>query len=224
MIKVQNLEFGYARDSFQLQVDSLTIDDMEQVAIVGPSGCGKTTLLHLIAGILAPPKQAVIVDGTDLGTLSETARRRFRITNIGLVFQEFELVEYLNVIDNVLLPCRIHSNLPATKERRQRALKLIEAVGLRDKTHRNVTKLSQGERQRAAICRALLPAPKLLLADEPTGNLDPDNKSKMIQLLAEQARESRASLLVVTHDHSLLSGFDRVIQIEQLGKTIAVNG
>lgn len=214
-IQVDQLQFTYAHSTFELSVDSMHVEPGEHVAIVGPSGCGKTTLLHLVAGILAAQPGMLRVLGQDLGLLSPRARRRFRIANIGLVFQEFELIEYLNVEENILLPFRIDRQLRLDRNTRARAAELAEQVGIGNKLKRNVIRLSQGERQRAAICRALITNPDLVLADEPTGNLDPSNKQRIVDLLAEHARRSRASLLVVTHDHSLLNDFQRVVEINQ---------
>lgn len=216
MIEIDQLCFRYPESEFELRIPELRIGESEQVAIVGPSGCGKTTLLHLIAGILAASEGSISVDGNNISTMSEKARRHFRVSKIGLVFQEFELLEYLNVADNILLSYRINGSLQLNAEVRERLQTLADRVGIKEKLLRNVNKLSQGERQRTAICRALLPSPRLLLADEPTGNLDPLNKQRIVDLLSQQARDSNASLLMVTHDHSLLDGFARVIDMDEL--------
>lgn len=215
-IQIDQLHFGYPHSGFALSIESMQVRPREHVAIVGPSGCGKTTLLHLTAGILGAKPGMLRVLGQDLGLLSPRGRRRFRIARIGLVFQEFELIEYLNVEENILLPYRIDRHLKLDQETRRRAAELAGLVGLENKLKRNVNRLSQGERQRAAICRALITNPDLVLADEPTGNLDPTNKQRIVDLLVEHARRSEASLLVVTHDHSLLGDFERVVEIDQL--------
>ena len=183
----------------------------EQVALVGPSGSGKTTLLHLVAGILTPDAGRVRVDGEDLASLEDAARRAFRVRRIGLVFQEFELLEYLSVLDNVLLPYRIHRELRLDAAARERACALAERLDIGDKLGRKPRSLSQGERQRAAVCRALVTGPPLLLADEPTGNLDPANKTRVLDTLFQLAAENGATILTVTHDHDLLPRFGRVI-------------
>lgn len=215
MIRIQGLAFAYPHSTFQLRVASLEVEAGTATAVVGPSGSGKTTLLHLIAGILPPHDGTVIVGDSNLSQMSESARRRFRLTKIGLVFQSFELIEYLNVLDNVLLPCRINNALPLTAEIRKRAEDLIEQVGLGHLLRNSVTRLSQGERQRVAICRALLTRPAVLLADEPTGNLDPFTSGQILQLLLNTVRDEGATLLMVTHDHSLLSEFDRTVDFAQ---------
>jgi putative ABC transport system ATP-binding protein len=151
----------------------------------------------------------------DLPSLGEAARRAFRVRNIGLVFQDFELLEHLSVLDNILLPCRITTAIRLQPEHRQRAAELAGEVGLADKLGRLVGNLSQGERQRVAICRALLLEPPLLLCDEPTGNLDPVNKTQVLQILFDYVRRNGLTLLTVTHDQELLPHFDETIDCRQ---------
>ena len=154
-------------------LESSKSDGASSAAFIGPSGSGKTTLLHLIAGITLPQSGTIETNGVDLTGLSENARRGFRIKNIGLVFQEFELLEYLTVLDNVLLPYRINPALELTEAVRARAAAVTVDVGIGDKLSRYPRQLSQGERQRVAVCRAVVTEPAVLMADEPTGNLDP---------------------------------------------------
>jgi putative ABC transport system ATP-binding protein len=224
MITVQNLEFTYRGAPFRLDVPELRIEEGAKVAVIGPSGSGKTTLLNLIAGILTPQRGAIEVADTPLSRQSDAARRSFRIANVGFVFQDFELIEYLTVLDNILHPYRINRTHGLTNDVRDRARRLADAVGLSDKLRRYPRRLSQGERQRAALCRALITEPKLLLADEPTGNLDPSSKGAILDLLFEQAEAGGATLIMVTHDHSLLDGFDRVIDFATLRKDTAHAG
>ncbi|HSG81378.1 MAG TPA: ATP-binding cassette domain-containing protein [Gemmatimonadota bacterium] len=186
-------------------------------ACIGPSGSGKTTLLNLIAGIITPQDGRVITNDVEVTGLSEDERRSFRITNIGLVFQEFELLEYLSVLDNILLPYRINPSLGLDPAVRERAVQLAGQMGIGDKLNRHPDRLSQGERQRVAVCRAVLPEPALLLTDEPTGNLDPANKGRVLELILDYAKSSGSTLLTVTHDHDLLPRFDRVIDIKEFG-------
>lgn len=215
MIEIAKLSFRYPRSFFELQIDSLRVESAAATAVVGPSGSGKTTLLHLIGGILSPDSGSITVDGTDLTALTDSARRSFRLTNIGMVFQNFELIEYLNVLDNVLLPCRISKDLPLSSELRDRASGLLQSVALERHARKPVTKLSQGERQRVAICRALLTKPGLILADEPTGNLDPLTSEQILKLLLEAVRAEGATLVMVTHDHSLLQHFSQKVDFAQ---------
>lgn len=223
MIEVTDLVFRYAGSPFELRVPKLNVVQGECVAVVGPSGSGKTTLLNLIAGILSPGEGSVVVGDTTVTDLPDAGRRDFRIANVGFAFQDFELVEYLDVRENILLPCFINTSLPATAELRDRAKSLAESMGLGDKLSRRIQKLSQGERQRVAVCRALLTEPKLLLADEPTGNLDPSNKRHIIRLLTDYVRTNQATLIVVTHDHSLLPEFDRTVDFAELLKPVSVS-
>lgn len=216
MIQIQHLKFGYGSTNFRLTVRRLDASAGEKVAVIGPSGSGKTTLLNLIAGILSPQKGTVHVGGKQVDALSDDGRRNFRITNIGFVFQNFELLDYLNVLDNILHPYRITRALKLNAAVRTRAVDLASRMGIGDKLKRRADDLSQGEKQRAAICRALLVNPKLILADEATGNLDPENKMRILELLFDSVTEHGATLIAVTHDHDLLPRFDRVIDFQHL--------
>jgi ABC-type lipoprotein export system ATPase subunit len=211
MISIKNLEFYYRAGEFHLHIPEFNISMGEKVAVIGPSGSGKTTLLNLVAGIIAPVSGAVQVGDVRVSELNDAGRRDFRITRIGFVFQDFELLDYLNVFDNILHPYRISGALKLDKEVRARAVALTQDMGIGDKLKRRAEDLSQGEKQRAAICRALLPQPRLILADEATGNLDPDNKTRILDLLFGAVEEHKATLLAVTHDHELLERFDRTI-------------
>ena len=211
MIDISSLDFRYSGGDFRLAIPQLQVAGGEKLAVIGPSGSGKTTLLNLIAGILTPQQGEVRVGDTRVSALGDAARRDFRIGNIGFVFQDFELLEYLNVLDNVLHPYRITRALQLTPAVRARAIELLQQMGLGDKLRRGVENLSQGEKQRVAICRALLPAPRLVLADEATGNLDPRNKSHILDLLFAAVDAAGTTLLAVTHDHELLPRFDRTV-------------
>ena len=214
MIDIQGLQFSYGDSDFSLQVPELAVARGETVAIVGPSGSGKTTLLNLIAGNAIPRSGTVSANGEEVSGLQDAARRSFRIANIGLVFQEFELLEYLNVLDNILLPYRINRTLKLDAGVRRRAEALAQQVGIADKLQRYANHLSQGEKQRVAVVRALVVRPPLLLADEPTGNLDPANKERVLDILFEYAENNAATLITVTHDHDILHRFQRVIDFK----------
>ena len=218
MIKLSDVYFGYTDSDFALQIDQFAIASGEAVAVIGPSGCGKTTLLNILSGVVLPEKGNVQVAGQSVSRLADTERRALRISSIGMVFQNFELLEYLPVMDNILLPLRIGSGLRVTAELRERALELAGHVGIGGKLQRYPGQLSQGERQRVAVCRALLLRPPLVLADEPTGNLDPSNKSLVVDLLLEYAQSSGATLVTVTHDRELLSHFGRVLDFQQVNQ------
>ena len=215
MIHIQDLSFHYPAGEFRLSVDDFSLNRGEKVAVIGPSGSGKTTLLNLIAGIFPPIKGTVAVDKVRVSELNDAGRRDFRITNIGFVFQDFELLDYLNVLDNILHPYRITRALDLKKEVKERAKALAEEMGIGDKLKRNANDLSQGEKQRAAICRSLLSRPKLILSDEATGNLDPEKKTRILDVLFRSVEEHDATLLAVTHDHELLKRFDRVVDFRE---------
>ncbi len=214
MIEITNLRFDYPKSDFQLKIDELIIESGQKVAVVGPSGSGKTTLLNLISGIAIPRDGQIVVSSETISTKSDSQRRDFRISKIGMVFQQFELIHYLPVLENILLPFYVNDSLKLTRDETRRAREAAGAMGLGDKLGRSARKLSQGEQQRVAICRALVNRPKLILADEPTGNLDPKNKNLILDLLFEYASNENATVVVVTHDVSILEGFDRVIDFE----------
>ncbi len=210
MISIRALTFRYPTGEFRLNMPEFDVAKSEKVAVIGPSGSGKTTLLNLVAGILTPLSGSIEVGGTGVHALGDTERRDYRITTIGFVFQDFELLDYLDVMDNILLPYRITGALELGSDVRARALDLASEMGISGLVSRHPTELSQGAKQRAAICRALLPRPKLILADEATGNLDPVNKGHILDLLFQSVDHHDATLLAVTHDHELLDRFDRV--------------
>ena len=217
MIQLEAVNFEYRSGEFRLGLPEFMVTSGEKVAVIGPSGSGKTTLLNLIAGIFVPLTGTVTVDRTEVNKLNDSGRRDFRITNIGFVFQDFELLDYLTVMDNILHPYRITGALALNKDVKDRAKKLADDMGIGDKLKRGAKDLSQGEKQRAAICRALLPQPKVILADEATGNLDPENKIRILDLLFKSVEENHDTLLAVTHDHELLNRFDRVVNFRDFG-------
>ncbi len=185
-------------------------------ALIGPSGCGKTTFLQLISGLQTLQKGEVHIDGQTINLLSDRDKRLFRISKLGFIFQDFGLLEYLNVLDNILHPYRINHKLELTRAIKDRAKELASQLGLSDKLKRYPKQLSQGEKQRTAIARSLINQPKLLLADEPTGNLDPENKHAILDLLLNYVNEYQASLIVATHDHQLLDRFDQIVDFRTM--------
>ncbi|MGM0553550.1 MAG: ABC transporter ATP-binding protein [Pseudomonadota bacterium] len=182
----------------------------ERVAIVGESGSGKSTLLHLAAGLEAPDSGRVSLEGRDLGGLDEMARTRLRRARVGIVFQSFHLIPTLTALENVSLPLELATDLGAA-ERMQRARHWLTAVGLGDKAGRDPEQLSGGEQQRVALARALVHGPALILADEPTGNLDSQTGEAVFELLLEQVQTTGCALLLVTHSADLARRLDRAL-------------
>ncbi len=215
VIKLTNVFFSYPEKSFELSVPSLEIISGNKVAVTGESGSGKSTLLQLMAGIYVPESGSVQIDDIVLSDYSYTDRQDFRLIRMGLVFQEFELLDYLSLVDNVTLPYRTSPILSYTNEIRQYARELLSVVGLADKEKRKPAQLSQGERQRVAICRSLITRPELLLCDEPTGNLDTKNRDIVLDTLNEYAGSAKATLVFVTHDETILPSFDRILRMEE---------
>lgn len=213
MIRIEELAFEYASREFQLRIPHLTIPQGQKVAIVGPSGCGKSTLLSLVAGAFLPERGTIQVNETHLNRLSDAQRRKFRVTQVGFIFQDFELIDYLTVRENILLPYLINGSLRIDQGVRQRLDRLVTTAGIRQKLKRRPEAMSQGERQRVAVCRALITNPRLILADEPTGSLDPHTGGEVLQLILDQTRSLNATLLMVTHDYSQLSLFDRTLNL-----------
>lgn len=213
MISCQQVRFSYPSETFQLEIDQFSVADGETVALIGPSGCGKTTFINLISGILSPSSGEIQVEGQSLSQLPLAGRQRFRIRKIGLVPQNFELLDYLTIRENILVPFRVSSGLGISAEVVSRCDELAGKVGIADHLGKYPAELSQGERQRAALCRGLVTSPRLILADEPTGNLDPENQDRIVSLLLEEARRIGATVLMITHDPVLLPRFDRVVDL-----------
>lgn len=219
MVIAQHLEQTYTSGGRPLTVlkdVSLTVEPEGFVAIVGPSGSGKTTLLGLLAGLERPTAGTVLLNGTNLNKLTEDQRARFRAENVGFVFQTFQLIPTLTALENVLVPIELRrqhvSRFDGTRVE-HRALDLLERVGLADRAHHYPMQLSGGEQQRVALARAFANEPKLLFADEPTGNLDASTGRTVIDLLETLNTEAKTTLVLVTHDPELASRAHQVVRL-----------
>ena len=212
-LEARGLRFTHAGGAFTLALDAFSVRAGEAVACVGPSGCGKTTLLELLVGIRTPHAGEVRFGGDAISILPEAPRRRWRLRTAGLVFQELQLVESLSGLENVLLPHLLDARLGDRTAAQRRAEALAEALGVGHLLPRKIRRMSQGERQRLAVCRALVTEAPLLVADEPTGSLDRRSAAAVVDLLLQQVREAGRALLMTTHDPALLPRFDRVLDL-----------
>ncbi len=213
LIRLEHVTRAYAvgaRQLFALRDVSLEINAGQFVAIVGPSGSGKSTLLNLIGGIDKPDTGSVCVAGTPVNTLGENALAKWRGEKIGIVFQFFQLLPTLTALENVMLPMELRNSYGA--QRRERAREALARVGLADRATQLPSELSGGEQQRVAIARALVNDPPILLADEPTGNLDSETGSRVVTLLADLNRGGK-TIVLVTHEETLARSTGRVVRV-----------
>ena len=224
LISLKNLSREYTsgqRIVHALDGVSLDIGGRESVAIRGPSGCGKSTLIHLLAGLDHPTTGEIFVDGLALHSADDAALTEFRRRQVGLVFQFFNLLPTMNVRENVSLPLLLQGVSPAESEKR--ATELIWLVGLTERADHFVHQLSGGEQQRTAIARALVHRPALLIADEPTGNLDSHSAATVMELLEKIGRDGMTTLIVVTHSDEVAGAASRRIEMRD-GKIVADSG
>jgi putative ABC transport system ATP-binding protein len=197
-----------------LNIASFDVASGEQVVLLGPSGGGKTTLLNVISGITAPDAGEVVIDGTNIAKLQEVARDRFRAQRIGFVFQTFNLLPAFTALENVLLGM----SFSGRKVDRQRAEELLNQVGLSHRMHHRPPQMSVGEQQRVAVARALANRPSLLLADEPTANVDVAHQQSILKLIREACSQNNVSLLMVTHSLEVANQFSRIEKLTDFNK------
>lgn len=197
----------------------LEVSPGEMVAIIGSSGSGKSTLLHLLGGLDKPTSGKVLLNNRDMHTMGEVEKCRLRNSNLGFIYQFHHLLPEFSAIENVGMPLLIHGDAPETI--RERAANLLEQVGLQDRIHHRLGQLSGGERQRVAIARALVANPLCVLADEPTGNLDPGNADRVLQLFLSLQKAKQTSVVMVTHDPDIAKHANRILRIES-GELVAV--
>lgn len=217
-LSIESMCFSFSKQSnaFALKISSLEIAKGERVALIGPSGSGKSTLLGLVCGVLTPQTGTVNVLGNRLEKMSSRQRDKFRAEKLGVIFQQFNLLPYLSVLDNVVLALEFSNkrNLK-TAEKRYKAQQLLKSLGINSEslTQRTATQLSVGQQQRVAAARAFVGNPTLIIADEPTSALDEERQSNFLELLFDQQQQNEAALLVVTHDSRVAGRFDRVINL-----------
>ncbi|QDT08322.1 ABC transporter ATP-binding protein [Planctomycetes bacterium K23_9] len=200
-----------------LDVPTFNIAAGEQVALIGQSGGGKTTLLHLIAGLLAPDSGSIKIDSIELTKLSEEGRDRVRASSVGYVFQTFNLLPAFTAIENV----RLGMTFGHGKQDAKRATELLGRVGLADRANYKPSQLSVGQQQRVAIARALAGKPKLLLADEPTANVDPNSAENVLELIRQSCQDEQIALLMVTHSMDVANRFDRVEKLDEINRAFS---
>lgn len=221
MLKLVNIKKSFVQPDKNrvpiLDIPDFEIGAGEQVVLIGPSGCGKTTMLHTIAGITQPDSGQVFLDNVELTRYSEAARDRIRANKLGYVFQTFNLLPGFSAYENVMLGMTFASK----KKSPERAHMLLEKVGLGHRLHNKPHQLSVGEQQRVAVARALANQPALLLADEPTANVDPGNQQQIVDLIKSSCQSENIAMLIVTHSMEVAEQFDRVDRLEELNLVVS---
>ena len=215
LISAHDLRFDYGGESFALSVDAVEVPSGRSLGLLGPSGAGKTTLLRLLTGLLVPRAGQVWLGETEVSTLQAALARRFRLEQVGLVFQDFALLEYLTAGENILLPGKFLRGAIAS-ETEKRGRELAARMEIQELWDRPAARLSQGERQRVAVARALVQRPKFVFADEPTASLDPRRRELVADVLFDYSKEAGAPLVFVTHDTALVARFDETLHVEAL--------
>ena len=211
-LHVSDLRFAYSAESFRVHVPQLDLAAGKALALAGPSGAGKSTLLRLLTGLLTPTAGRVSLGAAQMDTMKHEARRAFRLQHTGLVFQDFALLDYLTVSENILLPHQFRGEVVTAA--RTKMLELTQRLHIDRYLDKRVSHLSQGERQRVAVARALVHEPLFVFADEPTASLDPARGRIVVDMLLEDARRRGACLVMVTHDPNLLPLFDQTVRME----------
>lgn len=227
-IALSHLEFGWSPGQPLLEIAQFSVARGERVFLQGPSGCGKSTLLSLIGGVLEPLAGSIDVMGRSLHTMRRPDRDRFRASHVGFIFQMFNLIPYLSILDNVLLPLEFSRERRLNLEARglqpgTEARRLLGALGLQDDAmlERQATALSQGQQQRVAAARALIGQPDILVADEPTSSLDADARQSFLTLLMQECASAGTTVVFVSHDASLSSRFDRTVAFSSISHKAA---
>jgi putative ABC transport system ATP-binding protein len=216
LVDIRNIRFSWNPGEELIHMDGFSIERGERVLLRGESGCGKTTLLNLITGIRRVDSGYLAVDGVELSSLKAHARDRFRAKNIGYIFQQFNLIPYLNARDNILSSIVFSPESEAKKNSEERLDFFAKELGLEDLMRKKAHELSIGQQQRVALARALLSKPQLLIADEPTSALDTTTREKFMRLLIDESEQQGTTLLAVSHDNAIGGYFERVVDFEEL--------
>ena len=215
ILQISDLHFQYPASDFKIEVSNIKITQGSKIAISGKSGSGKTTLIHLISGILKPQSGEILFFDKSITDMNDNDIRKHRISNIGFIFQEFELLDYLNVMDNLVLPYKINKSLSLDEEIKNKAKEIANRIGIGNKLDQHPKQLSGGERQRLAIARALITSPPLIIADEPTGNLDDKTSKIVMDEITDQVSYTNSTLIMISHNNELISSFDEIIDIQE---------
>jgi len=215
ILQIRDLHFQYPASDFKIEISDIKITQGSKIAISGKSGSGKTTLIHLISGILKPQSGEILFYDKSITDMNDKEIRKHRISNIGFIFQEFELLEYLNVMDNLVLPYKINKSLVIDAEIKDKAKEIANRIGIGNKLDQHPKQLSGGERQRLAIARALITSPPLIIADEPTGNLDEKTSNIVMDEIKDQVSYTNSTLIMISHNNELISSFDEIIDIQE---------
>ena len=215
ILQIRDLHFQYPASDFKIEISDIKITQGSKIAISGKSGSGKTTLIHLISGILKPQSGEILFYDKSITNMNDKEIRKHRISNIGFIFQEFELLEYLNVMDNLILPYKINKSLVLDAEIKDKAKEIANRIGIGNKLDQHPKQLSGGERQRLAIARALITSPPLIIADEPTGNLDEKTSNIVMDEITDQVSYTNSTLIMISHNNELISSFDEIIDIQE---------
>jgi len=227
MIELNNMQFSW-KDTLILDIEHLNIKSNEKVFIQGESGSGKSTLLNLLAGVITPQKGEVIINNSHLNTMKNSQRDSFRANHIGFIFQQFNLIPYLNLIENIILPCKFSYSrkekaLKNSRSLEEEAIRLLANLGINASSilKRSVSELSIGQQQRVAIARALIGSPDIIIADEPTSALDSNHKASFVKMLFDECEKENITLVFVSHDESLKSHFQRCIELSSINSVKA---
>jgi len=224
MININSLRFAWQKEPI-INIDTLTIQKGQHIFIEGPSGSGKSTLLNLLGGVITPQHGDIEILGQSLNQMSSSQKDSFRANHIGFIFQQFNLIPYLSVLDNITLPCTFSASrkakaLKQSDNLEKEATRLLAALGLNNQAllKRNVNELSVGQQQRVAAARAMLGSPEIIIADEPTSALDNDHRQAFIKILFEECQKEGITLIFVSHDSTLKNNFSHQINLQDINQ------